>query len=154
MDTGHAVRRRVFALLAGLSLLRGKRWQRGQLVVEAAILIPVLLGLVLATVESGLLVAAYADQGRRTAVLADWAASHDARTFAASWDGVVAVELPDCTVTIDESGVDLITVSAVCQYAGRVVPSLVVPMSTDATASVADASPSPSPSPAESGDPS
>lgn len=145
MTASHRIKRRLFSLF--FVLLR-KRWSSGQALVEAALLLPVGLAMLLVGIESMNLVAANADQVRRTGIVADWIVSHPGL----DWSDVAAFELPDCGVTVEDGPEDVTVVGAVCAFTGRVIPSFRVPMRTTASAAVLVApgpSPEPSPSPSE-----
>jgi hypothetical protein len=85
--------------------------RNGQLLVELAISLPILMLLFLGAVEAGFLLIEKAKQDRSTAVVADWAAMRPGE----SWNTVANRELPGCDVTVSRDP-DLVEVGATCRY--------------------------------------
>lgn len=93
-------------------LLRALRG--GQALAEFALVLPILLFLVLATVESGMLVAQKGTQDRHTATLAQVVADHPDDDPAPAVDAL----LPGCEVTVEfQEDPDLVWALSTCQYA-------------------------------------
>ncbi len=88
------------------------RVSRGQVLVEAALVMPILLFVILGGVEAGYLVVAKADQDRATQVVADWAAQHPGE----SWNSVANHELPHCTVEVSSPFRDVVEATSECPY--------------------------------------
>ena len=86
--------------------------RRGQILVEFAVLVPVLLFIILGAIEAGFLVNAKAAQDRSTAVVAEWAAEHPGE----SWNSVAARELPGCDVMATNPHQELVEITATCLY--------------------------------------
>jgi hypothetical protein len=90
---------------------------RGQVIVELALALPLLLFVILGGVEAGFLVVAKADQDRRTAVVAEWAADHPGD----SWQSVANKELRGCSVEVVETERDVIEATTRCRYSPKVL---------------------------------
>ena len=84
---------------------------RGQLLVELAISMAVLMFAVLGITETGFLLISKAHQDRSTAVIADWAARHPGE----SWSAVAELQLPGCEVSVT-SDADVVEAAARCIY--------------------------------------
>lgn len=123
--------------------------RRGQVIVELALAMPVLLFTILGGIEAGFLLIAKADQDRATQVVADWAVFHPGE----SWNSVANQELPGCTVTVDESSRDVVEAASRCQYRPKVLVGMPLfdglPISSHETAAVR-VSKSPEPTPVAS----
>jgi len=90
---------------------------RGQVIVELALALPLLLFVILGGVEAGFLVVAKADQDRRTAVVAEWAADHPGD----SWQSVANKVLRGCSVEVVETERDVIEATTRCRYSPKVL---------------------------------
>lgn len=66
------------------------------MLVEFALAFPVLMLMLLGSIDGGRLMIAKADQDHRTIVVAEWAAAHRG-------DSIASTELPGCTVTLDDT---------------------------------------------------
>ena len=123
------------------------RSDRGQGLVELALVLPVVLFAALGFLEAGLLVGSRDEQARRTQTVADYAAQHPRDV---SWADVAASELPGCDVEAVDSGhTDVVAFEATCRY--RSVTRLAfdgLPVTTSASAAVDAADPVSAPAPA------
>lgn len=97
--------------------------EAAQAIVETALVLPLLLFLMLATIEAAMLWQAFASQERRTGVLADYAAQHG--DDPASWADDIAADLAldGCTLDVTTAG-GLVNVGAACRYVPRVTRGL------------------------------
>ena len=126
------------------------RRPRGQLLVELAVALPIILFVLLGTMEAGFLLIAKARQDRATAVVAQWAAAHPNE----SWNSVAERELQGCDVDVTEPRKDLLEATARCQYRPAVFAGWSgLPMTSRETAArmtVPDPETSPAASPSSS----
>lgn len=99
---------------------------KGQVLVEFALTLPILLSVILGGIEAGFLLIAKAEQDRTTQVIADWAALHPGD----SWNSVAAHELPGCAVSVSSPFRDVLEAVSQCQYHPKV---LVGPMTFELT---------------------
>src|SRR6185369_6023529 len=88
------------------------RSDRGQGLVELALVLPVVLFAALGFLEAGLLVGSRDEQARRTQTVADYAAQHGPDSWAAVADEV----LPGCAVALAASDPGIVVVDATCEY--------------------------------------
>ena len=93
--------------------------ERGQAIVEVALVMPVLMFMALAFVEYGFLSTTKAHQDRETAVIAQYAAHHPGE----SWNSIANQQLPGCDVAVIVSQ-DIYTAIATCQYQPRVTSNI------------------------------
>jgi hypothetical protein len=112
-----------------------KNDRRGQVIIELAIAMPIILFTILGAVEVGFLLITKAHQDRTTAMLAEWSAEHPGE----SWHAVAEQELKGCDVTVTEEQHDLIEATARCQYSPKVLVTIFngLPMTSRETAAVA-----------------
>jgi hypothetical protein len=94
------------------------RPRRGQALIELALALPLILLIVLGTVEISFALIAVAKQDRATSTLAQYAALHDDD----SWHAVAERELRGCDVTISQVLPDLVKVEVSCPYQPKVFP--------------------------------
>ena len=87
------------------------RLSRGQVIVELAITLAILMFAVLGLVETGFLLISKAHQDHTTAMLADWVAHHPGE----DWATVAEHQLPGCAVTVTTAD-DVIEAAARCIY--------------------------------------
>jgi hypothetical protein len=95
------------------------RSRRGQVLVELALALPLILLILLGGLEAATLLITKAHQDRATATVAAYAAG---RPDDESWHSVAERELPGCDVTIDEPQPGLIEATATCHYSPRILP--------------------------------
>lgn len=125
----------------------------GQALVEFALMLPLVLWIGLAFIEAGLLVAEKADQDRRLAFVADWAAANPDQ----DWRPLADDRLPGCAVELadhPDDAADVLTLAATCQYAPIATAGLWagLPISSEASAVVApEPTPTPTPTPEPTG---
>lgn len=125
----------------------------GQALVEMALVLPLILLIFLGALDGGRLLIQKADQDRRTATIATWAAS---RPGDESWHAIAESELHGCTVTLDDTGrPGIVHVGAVCTFEPiglhGVWDGLLI--SSEASAVVLTPEPSPTPSSSPSPEP-
>lgn len=110
----------------------------GQALVEFALLAPVLLFLILGSIDAGRLLIAKASQDAQTIEAARWAVAHPDQ---AATDGAVAIGIdPDCTVdTSEDPDAGTVSVSVVCTFLPLTTHGLWdgLPISSEATAAYA-----------------
>jgi hypothetical protein len=94
------------------------RPRRGQALIELALALPLILLIVLGTVEISFALIAVAKQDRATSTLAQYAALHDDD----SWHAVAERELRGCDVMISQVLPDLVKVEVSCPYQPKVFP--------------------------------
>jgi hypothetical protein len=90
----------------------------GQLLVELALSLPVILFLTLGMLEGGFLLIDKLAQDRATAVVAAYAAGHPDD----SWNAVAERELAGCDVSLTTPLPDVVEVSATCRHATVAFP--------------------------------
>ncbi len=119
---------------------------RGQGLVELALLAPLVLFAASAAIDGGRLFIQKADQDRRTAVIADWAAAHPGDS---SWNSVANGQLPDCTVTVEETRPGLWTAGASCFFSPLMLHGIWdgLPVASQASSVTPQTSEEPSPAP-------
>ena len=88
----------------------------GQTLVEFAFVLPIMLFLILCSVETAFLLITKAHQDRATSVVAEWAALHPGE----SWNAVANKELPGCVVDISSPLPELVQATSWCQYSPKV----------------------------------
>lgn len=89
----------------------------GQVIVELALALPLILFVILGGIEAGFLLIAKADLDRTTATIAEWSARHPGE----SWHAIAVQELPDCDVSVEDTPHDLVEATARCHYSPRVL---------------------------------
>lgn len=132
--------------------LRRRTDQRGQALVEMALVLPFALFTALGFVEAGFLLAGKAEQDREVATLASWVAANPERDPEPI---VHRVHLEACDLRIQlVPGLALWEVRATCHYQPRVTAGLWegLPISSEAAAAaLPEPEPSPSPEPSSPG---
>ena len=118
----------------------------GQTLVEFALVLPLLLFMILGTVEAGFLLIDKARQDRSTAVVAAWAANHPN----SSWNAVASKELPGCDVEVSQPLPDLVEATSRCLYQ----PKTGLPLFDQIPVASRETAVSPTPSPPASAAPS
>lgn len=100
--------------------------RRGQLLVELAVALPLILFILLGATETGFLLIAKAGQDHATRVVAEWAGQHPGE----AWSAVADRELPGCSVEVTTPLPDVVEAASRCQYVPKVThglwPGLVV----------------------------
>ncbi len=91
--------------------------KQGQALVEFALILPILLFIILGSIEAGFLIIEKARQDRETSVVAEWAAGHDND----SWRAVANKGLPGCDVEVTSPLPDLVQATSRCQYRPKVL---------------------------------
>lgn len=135
-------------------LIRQPGRAAGQAIVEMALILPLLLFLLLGTLEAGMLVAQKARQDGATLEAARWAAAHPDEP---ATGGADAVGLGDCYVESDEDpDLGLITIHARCHYHPIALRGMWegLPISSEASAAVPAGRWAPEPSASPSAAPS
>lgn len=122
---------------------------RGQVLVELALALPVILFAALGFIEAGALMATWAAQGRTTGALADWSALHP--EDAEGWHSLLASDARDCSADVTTEVSGMVRVTLTCPYRPLVTSNLWdgLPITTEAIAAVRamDSPSSPTPSP-------
>ena len=121
--------------------------KRGQILVELALAMPLILFVILGGIEAGFLMVSKADQDRRTAVVAEWAADHPGD----SWESVANKELRGCSVEVVETERDVLEATTQCHYTPKVLVMFNgIPISSRQIAALRRESNHPEPTPAAS----
>ncbi len=108
----------------------------GQGLVEFALVLPLIMFMMLGAAEMGMLYAAFADQDRRTATMAEWSAEHPDSTEA-EWSDLV-VSIGPCGSAERSVDGDIVTVQMTCTYNPRITGNVWsgLPVSTEAVAAI------------------
>lgn len=124
----------------------GLKW-RGQVLVEFALAVPIILFIILGGIESGMLLIYKMNVDRETGVVADWAARHPGDE---SWHAVANAQLPGCDVILEDSGKPgVVTIGSRCQYQPVATHGLWdgLPVSSEESSVTADPTPTDTPMP-------
>lgn len=135
---------------ARASRLAGSSRGRGQALVELALILPVLLVACLGAADAGRLVVQKADQDRRTAVVAEWAATHPGE----SWHSIAGFELPGCSVEAEDGPRDVVAIGSVCTFEPLFLHGLLDGLPIASSGSAAALTDRPGPDPSEEPSPS